>query len=181
MFALPAEPPSVPPTEFAEPLDGPVRYTLSPSPVEDLLLVGDGRSILGIYMTEQLYGPEIGPDWVRDPGLFKEAERQLDAYFALELRVFDLPLAPRGTAFQRTVWRELTRLPYGVTTSYGAIAADLGRPSAARAVGMANGRNPVGIVIPCHRVVGSDGSLTGYGGGLPRKRRLLDMERRNRH
>ncbi|MGI5488828.1 methylated-DNA--[protein]-cysteine S-methyltransferase [Microtetraspora malaysiensis] len=130
-------------------------------------------------MTEQRYGPQIGTDWVRDPGLFKEAERHPDAYFAQELRVFDLPLASRGTDFQRGVWQALTGVPYATTTSYGAIAADLGRPSASRAVGMANGRNPVSIVIPCHRVVGANGSLTGYGGGLPRKQRLLDMERRN--
>jgi methylated-DNA-[protein]-cysteine S-methyltransferase len=103
--------------------------------------------------------------------------RQLDAYFAGRLRVFELPLAPQGTEFQRTVWDALLRIPYGETTSYGALARSLGKPEASRAVGLANGRNPIPIVIPCHRVIGSGGSLTGYGGGLDLKRRLLALER----
>jgi methylated-DNA-[protein]-cysteine S-methyltransferase len=106
-----------------------------------------------------------------------EARAQLSAYFAGELDRFDLPLAPRGTAFQRRVWEEVARIPYGGTSTYSAVAGALGAPSACRAVGAANGRNPLPIVVPCHRVIGTAGSLTGYGGGLHRKRALLDLER----
>jgi methylated-DNA-[protein]-cysteine S-methyltransferase len=109
-------------------------------------------------------------------GLLAEAAAQLHAYFAGELTEFDLPLAPHGTVFQLAVWHELAAIPYGTTTSYGAIARAIGRPDRARAVGAANGANPIAIVLPCHRVIGSDGSLTGYGGGLPLKRMLLDLE-----
>ena len=105
------------------------------------------------------------------------ARRQLDAYFAGRLKLFDLPLAPRGTDFQRRVWRALTQIPYGRTMSYGAIAKNIGEPVAARAVGAANGANPICIIIPCHRVIGADGSLTGFGGGLDRKKFLLGLER----
>ena len=111
-----------------------------------------------------------------DDPLLREAEAQLRAYFAGELTRFDLPLAPHGTQFQRRVWDAVARVPYGTTTSYSAVAAAAGRPSACRAAGAANGRNPLAIVIPCHRVVGASGALTGYGGGLERKRALLDME-----
>jgi methylated-DNA-[protein]-cysteine S-methyltransferase len=111
-----------------------------------------------------------------DDPLLREAESQLRAYFAGELTRFDLPLSPRGTEFQRRVWDAVARVPYGSTTTYSAVAAALGRPSACRAVGAANGRNPLPIVVPCHRVVGASGSLTGYGDGLERKRALLDLE-----
>src|ERR687893_3101900 len=106
-----------------------------------------------------------------------EARAQLLAYFAGELDRFHLPLTPRGTVFQRSVWKEVARIPYGGTSTYSAVAAALGRPSACRAVGAANGRNPLPVVVPCHRVIGAAGSLTGYGGGLDRKRALLDLER----
>jgi methylated-DNA-[protein]-cysteine S-methyltransferase len=109
--------------------------------------------------------------------LLDDAGAQLSAYFAGELDRFDLPLAPAGTEFQRQVWAEVARIPYGGTSTYSAVAAAVGRPSACRAVGAANGRNPLPIVVPCHRVVGAAGSLTGYGGGLERKRALLDLER----
>jgi methylated-DNA-[protein]-cysteine S-methyltransferase len=109
--------------------------------------------------------------------LLDDARAQLSAYFAGELDRFDLPLAPAGTEFQRQVWAEVARIPYGGTSTYSAVAAAVGRPSACRAVGAANGRNPLPIVVPCHRVVGAAGSLTGYGGGLERKRALLDLER----
>jgi len=167
------------PAEFGTPLDGPVRYTLAPSPVDDLLVMSDGEALTGLYMSDQRYSPQIAADWVRDDGLpvFAAAREQLDAYFAGELRRFELPLAVGGTAFQRRVWKALTTIPYGSTTTYGGLAKELGRPAASRAVGMANGRNPVCIVIPCHRVIGADGSLTGFGGGLPRKIRLLELER----
>jgi methylated-DNA-[protein]-cysteine S-methyltransferase len=112
----------------------------------------------------------------RAPGEFAELRSQLDAYFGGELREFELPLAPEGAEFEQRVWRVLQTIPYGTTTSYGAIARQLNSPNAARAVGTANGRNPIAIVIPCHRVIGADGSLTGYGGGLARKRLLLELE-----
>lgn len=111
--------------------------------------------------------------------VLKEAYRQLDAYLAGELKEFSLPLAPRGTGFQREVWEALRRIPYGETASYKEIAEAVGRPKAFRAVGMANHRNPIPVIIPCHRVIGSDGGLVGYGGGLDLKRRLLDLEKRS--
>ena len=118
------------------------------------------------------------PEWRRDDGLFKDAFAQLSAYFAGELTVFDLPLRFTGTSFQMTVWQALIDIPYGETVSYGALATTIGRPTASRAVGAANGANPLPIVAPCHRVIGADHSLTGFGGGLETKRFLLDHERR---
>jgi methylated-DNA-[protein]-cysteine S-methyltransferase len=118
-----------------------------------------------------------GPSGARsDEPLLRQAEAQLSAYFAGELTQFELPLSPRGTDFQRRVWDAVARVPYGRTTTYSAVAAAVGRPTACRAIGAANGRNPLAIVIPCHRVVGASGALTGYGGGLERKRALLDLE-----
>ncbi|MGW1377020.1 methylated-DNA--[protein]-cysteine S-methyltransferase [Streptomyces sp. NPDC002446] len=144
-----------------------------------LTLVAAGAALTGLYMTDQrhrppqeTFGSPAGPD---EPP-FATAIAQLQAYFRGELTTFDVPLALRGTPFQRRVWAELCTIPYGETLSYGQLAKRLGTPSAARAVGLANGRNPVGIIVPCHRVVGADGSLTGYGGGLDRKRRLLAFE-----
>jgi methylated-DNA-[protein]-cysteine S-methyltransferase len=113
---------------------------------------------------------------VEDAGPFREVVRQLKAYFDGQLKAFDLPLAPQGTEFQRQVWRALQTIPYGRTKSYGEIARRLGRPEASRAVGAANGQNPIPVIIPCHRVIGADGSLTGFGGGLPIKRKLLALE-----
>jgi methylated-DNA-[protein]-cysteine S-methyltransferase len=146
-------------------------YDTIDSPLGELLLTGDGEALTGVHMDG---APD--PGWRRDPAPFRDAADQLRAYFAGELRDFDLPLAPRGTAFQRAVWNALRAVPYGRTVGYGELAARIGRPGAARAVGAANGRNPIAIVIPCHRVIGADGTLTGYGGGLARKRRLLDLE-----
>ena len=114
----------------------------------------------------------------QDSTPFVAAVEQLRAYFAGELREFSLPLAPGGTEFQRKVWSALTRIPYGRTTSYAAIARDIGTPRGVRAVGLANGRNPISLIVPCHRVIGSDGSLTGYGGGIERKKWLLAHEER---
>jgi methylated-DNA-[protein]-cysteine S-methyltransferase len=150
------------------------------SPVGPLTLVGSGGSLTGLYMDAQRHAP--APASFGAPGdpaspPFAAAARQLADYFAGRLTVFDLPLALVGTPFQREVWAALRTIPYGATVTYGDLAAELGRPSASRAVGLANGRNPASIVVPCHRVVGSDGSLTGYGGGLDRKRYLLDLER----
>lgn len=166
------------PMDFATPAGGPTRYTIVGSPVGELLLVGDGTALSGLFMLpDAKYVPEIGADWIRDDTAFTEVARQLDEYFAGERREFDLPLAPRGTDFQRSVWRELTTIPYGRTTSYGAMAANLGTPTASRAVGAANGRNPISIIVPCHRVIAANGALTGYAGGLDKKQRLLALER----
>ena len=153
-------------------------YTCIESPLGPLLLVSDGRSLTGLYMEGQRHGPAIGPGWIRrdDDPLFTEARRQLADYFAGALAKFDLPVAPSGTPFQRRVWEELRRIPYGATVSYGEIAARLGNPGAARAVGLANARNPIGVVIPCHRVCGAGGSLHGYSGGIARKEALLALE-----
>ncbi|MFF3541935.1 methylated-DNA--[protein]-cysteine S-methyltransferase [Streptomyces platensis] len=159
----------------------PVTHTvLDDTPVGPLTLVATGASLSGLYMTDQRHRPpqETFGD-PADPGEppFAETIAQLRAYFHGELTTFDLPLALRGTPFQRRVWAALCTIPYGGTVSYGQLAERLGTPSASRAVGLANGRNPVGIIVPCHRVVGANGSLTGYGGGLDRKRRLLAFER----
>jgi methylated-DNA-[protein]-cysteine S-methyltransferase len=151
-------------------------YTRLESPIGELLLVGDGAALTGLY-TEQEYAPNRElPGLVRDDTLFAEAASQLDAYFAGELQDFNLPLAPRGTPFQQTVWSALREIPFSETRSYGEIARKIGAPTACRAVGMANGCNPISIIIPCHRVIGADGSLTGYGGGIERKRWLLNHE-----
>jgi methylated-DNA-[protein]-cysteine S-methyltransferase len=152
------------------PTDTP-RYDTLESPLGELLLVGDGRALTGLYMDA---APE--PGWERDPAAFREAAGQLRAYFAGELREFDLALAPDGTPFQQEVWAALREIPYGQTITYSELAAAVGRARAVRAVGAANGRNPISIVIPCHRVIGAGGALTGYGGGLGRKRMLLDLE-----
>jgi len=122
------------------------------------------------------YDPPLETPQGQDHPVFRNAASQLEAYFAGELKVFDLPLAPRGTDFQQTVWAKLLTIPYGQTRTYSQIAAALGSPNAVRAVGAANGRNPIPIVIPCHRVIGASGKLVGFGGGLPLKRKLLDLE-----
>jgi methylated-DNA-[protein]-cysteine S-methyltransferase len=147
------------------------------SPIGELLLVGDGTSLTQLLMLNQkYYGSETQQDWQRDDAIFRAAREQLEAYFAGELRVFDLQLAPSGTAFQRKVWQALRDIPYGQTESYGALAKRINSPKASRAVGMANGHNPISIIVPCHRVIGSNGSLTGYGGGIERKHWLLEHE-----
>jgi methylated-DNA-[protein]-cysteine S-methyltransferase len=153
-------------------------YTTISSPIDDLLLTGDGERLTRLYMRPvDGSGWRIGTDWRRDAAVFAEVESQLDAYFAGELRAFDMPLAPAGTPFQRAVWELLLAIPFGETASYGELARQLGKPNGSRAVGLANGSNPISIIIPCHRVIGSTGSLTGYGGGLPRKAWLLAHER----
>ena len=150
------------------------------SPVGPLTLVASGSALAGLYMEDQRHLPApVAFGTAGDPAAapFAAAAAQLDSYFAGELTDFDLELEPGGTAFQRRVWMALRAIPYGQTVTYGQLAAGLGAPGSSRAVGLANGKNPISIVVPCHRVVGSDGSLTGYGGGLPRKRFLLDLER----
>jgi methylated-DNA-[protein]-cysteine S-methyltransferase len=153
-------------------------YSYCESPLGPLLLTSDGAALTGLHMPQHNDNtpPPPQPGWVRDDPALRAARDQLRAYFAGELRVFDLPLRIDGTAFQRLVWEELTRIPFGVTISYAEQARRMGYPGAARAVGAANGRNPIGIVVPCHRVIGADGTLTGYGGGLDRKRWLLEHE-----
>ncbi|ALV32494.1 methylated-DNA--[protein]-cysteine S-methyltransferase [Streptomyces sp. CdTB01] len=153
------------------------RHTVTDSPYGPLTLVAEDGTLCGLYMTDQRHRPPQETFGDRDDGLLGEAKDQLNAYFSGELTEFTLELHLHGTPFQRTVWDQLRRIPYGETRSYGELADALGSPGASRAVGLANGKNPIGIIVPCHRVVGADGSLTGYGGGLPRKRRLLDFER----
>lgn len=165
--------------EFRAPLPGPTRYTSMDSPVGELTLFGDGEALGGVLTAAKDDRTRAVPEgWVPDPAAFTEAVRQLDAYFAGGLRGFDLPLAPAGTDWQLRVWAALTGIPFGETTSYGQLAEELGRPTASRAVGTANGRNPISIIVPCHRVIGANGSLTGYAGGLSRKEFLLSLETR---
>ncbi|HEY8526636.1 MAG TPA: methylated-DNA--[protein]-cysteine S-methyltransferase [Acidimicrobiales bacterium] len=151
-------------------------FDIVPSPVGDLLLTGDGEALTGLYFRASPASRRVPAGRRREPAAFAEAADQLGAYFAGERTAFDLPLAPPGTAFQRAVWRAVTGIPYGETRTYGELAATLGRPGSARAVGAANGRNPIAIVVPCHRVIGADRTLTGYAGGLDAKRTLLRLE-----
>ncbi|MEV5149185.1 methylated-DNA--[protein]-cysteine S-methyltransferase [Streptomyces sp. NPDC052727] len=156
------------------------HHTVTDSPYGPLTLVADADGALcGLYMAGQRHRPGEEGFGPRDDTLpvFAETTEQLTAYFSGETKEFTVRLGLHGTPFQRGVWQQLTAIPYGETRTYGELADALGNPRASRAVGLANGRNPVGIIVPCHRVIGSDGSLTGYGGGLDRKRRLLDFER----
>lgn len=151
-------------------------YCIAPSPIGELLLTGDGTSLQGLYMESHAVWPEKQPDWIWDEAPFKPALAQLADYFERRRTAFDLPLAPQGTAFQQRVWAALLAIPHGVTISYGELASRLGDRNASRAVGLANGRNPISIIVPCHRVIGANGHLTGYGGGLDRKEWLLRHE-----
>jgi methylated-DNA-[protein]-cysteine S-methyltransferase len=153
-------------------------YDIVDSPVGRIALTGDERALSGLYLLDAGdRSAVIRPEWTRRDGLFPAVTAQLAEYFAGTARSFDLPLAPRGTPFQLAVWAELTRIPYGSTVSYGDIAAALGKsPVASRAVGLANGRNPISVIVPCHRVIGADGSLTGYGWGVERKEWFLRHE-----
>ncbi|MCC2270140.1 methylated-DNA--[protein]-cysteine S-methyltransferase [Streptomyces olivaceus] len=153
------------------------QHTVIDSPYGALTLVAEDGVLCGLYMTDQRHRPPEESFGARDERPFAGAEEQLEAYFAGELTEFGLPLRLTGTPFQRTVWDQLRKIPYGETRTYGQLADALGNPAASRAVGLANGRNPIGIVVPCHRVIGASGGLTGYGGGLERKQRLLDFER----
>ncbi|TGD86221.1 methylated-DNA--[protein]-cysteine S-methyltransferase [Mycolicibacterium sp. CH28] len=155
----------------------PMRYRTVESPVGPLTLAGDGTTLMHLRMVDQSYDPDRSGWQPADDGAFAEAVEQLTAYFAGELTEFDLDMHLTGTEFQRKVWAALRTIPYGETRSYGEIAAQIGSPTASRAVGLANGRNPISIIVPCHRVIGSTGGLTGYGGGIERKRALLALEK----
>jgi methylated-DNA-[protein]-cysteine S-methyltransferase len=151
-------------------------YTTMKSPVGTLLLTGDDCGLRLLSFENSKRAAAVQPAWKSDQAPFAEVIRQLQAYFSGERKDFDLPVAPEGTDFQLKVWRSLLTIPYGETISYRTLAERIGNPKAVRAVGLANGRNPIPIIIPCHRVIGGDGSLTGFGGGLSTKRKLLDLE-----
>lgn len=155
----------------------PTGHTMIDSPVGTLTLVVVEDQLVGLYMEQQRHRPEqnhFGP--YLDPSNVSAVVEQLEEYFAGARTVFELPIALTGTPFQRRVWFALNSIPYGETLTYGELAREIGQPTAARAVGLANGKNPVSIVVPCHRAIGADGSLTGYGGGLARKQQLLALE-----
>ena len=157
-----------------------ITTTTMESPVGTLTLTAvDGR-LTGLHMDGQRHAPTSSEDWERDDDGLAAVVDQLEAYFAGSRETFDVPLDLQGTDFQRRVWAGLLEIPYGETMSYGELARRVARPGASRAVGLANGRNPVAIIVPCHRVIGADGTLTGYGGGLDRKVWLLDHERSRR-
>ena len=149
------------------------RYTEFESPLGPMLAAADDGGLLGLWFHDQRYQPET-QGWI--PGPLDDIRRQVDEYFAGQRQDFDLPLNPRGTDFQREVWTSLQGIPFGQTSTYGRLAHQLGRPTGSRAVGAAVGRNPLSLIVPCHRVVGADGSLTGYAGGLERKAWLLKLE-----
>lgn len=157
-----------------------MHYTwIDDTPIGRLLLAGDEQGLKYLVFDNASTRKRrdiLLDSWEPNPAPLKDALKQLKAYFAGKLQQFDLPLAAEGTDFQKTVWRALCRIPYGATASYGDIAKSIGKPTASRAVGMANGRNPISIIVPCHRIIGSSGKLVGYGGGLDRKSTLLRLE-----
>jgi methylated-DNA-[protein]-cysteine S-methyltransferase len=151
-------------------------YDYLETPQGRMLLVANGEGLAGAYFTGQKYYPRPEASWKRDAQALRQAKRELKEYFAGRRREFGVALAPEGTPFQRAVWQEIARVACGETITYAELARRAGRPGAARAAGAATGRNPVSVIVPCHRIVGSDGSLTGYAGGLPRKKALLALE-----
>ena len=153
-----------------------ITHTIVDSHIGPLTLVASDGALSGLFMDDQRHRPDPSTFGEYDARAFARISEQLDAYFDGTLDHFDVELAVHGTEWQKRVWAGLSAIPYGTTISYGELATRVGSPKASRAVGLANGRNPVGIIVPCHRVVGSSGSLTGYGGGLERKRWLLDHE-----
>lgn len=155
-------------------MKSPIYFHEFPSPVGLLTLVATEAGLSGLYPDG--HAPILDAAWMRDETPFREVCRQLDAYFAGNLREFQIPLDLQGTPFQLKVWNALLTIPFGETINYGEQARRIGQPAASRAVGMANGRNPISIIVPCHRVIGKNGTLTGYGGGLDMKRFLLDLE-----
>jgi methylated-DNA-[protein]-cysteine S-methyltransferase len=157
-------------------------YDSYASPQGPILLVADDKGLAGLYFEKQKHFAGRSPDWRHDPRnrVLAQARRELDEYFAGKRRRFEVPLSPTGTAFQKSVWQAISTIGYGETISYGELARRAGVPGSARAAGAATGRNPIGIIVPCHRVVGANGSLTGYAGGLGRKKALLALERGER-
>jgi len=155
---------------------GALLYTTIDSPIGELLLLGDDQALHGLYMQDGRKPMRIAQDWERTPAPFAAVIAQLHEYFDGQRVAFDVPLVMDGSTFERRVWRALRDIPYGETVSYGELARRIGQPTAARAVGLANGRNPISVIVPCHRVIGANGTLTGYGGGLERKRMLLELE-----
>lgn len=155
-------------------------YCYQSSPVGKLLLAGDVKGLRMLDFQDGPHAVQPQPGWREDREPFREAIVQLRGYFAGKRREFDVPLSPEGTPFQLKVWRALLGIPYGETLSYGELARRIRKPGAARAVGAANGDNPIAIIVPCHRVIGANGSLTGYGGGLGIKQQLLELERGER-
>lgn len=153
-----------------------MKYTTMDSPLGELLLLGNDGMLHGLHMQAGRHPIRIQPAWVRDDKELADVRRQLEEYFDGRRDGFDVQVHMQGTAFQRTVWHELTQIPYGETISYGELARRIGRPDRARAVGTANGQNPIAVIVPCHRVIGANGKLVGYGGGLDNKRRLLELE-----
>lgn len=156
-----------------------LRYRIVDSPVGPLTLAGSGTTLMHLRMADQTHEPDRSGWRQADPGAFDDVVEQLQRYFDGTLAEFDVDLRLIGTDFQRRVWTALRTIPYGQTLSYGQIAARIGSPGASRAVGLANSRNPIGIIVPCHRVIGSTGSLTGYAGGIDRKKALLTLEKSN--
>ena len=156
----------------------PISYAIHGSPIGELLLVADDTALLRLHVRQGKYEPAVQADWRNDRShsILTLAQRELDAYFARRLQAFSVAIAPQGTPFQRRVWTALTGIPYGETRTYAQQAQAIGQPAAVRAVGAANGRNPISLIVPCHRVIGADGSMTGYAGGLEAKRRLLALE-----
>jgi len=154
------------------------RYDTYASPQGPILLVADDKGLAGVYFEKQKHFAGRRKDWRHDPQnrVLAQAKRELEEYFAGKRRRFDVPLSPAGTAFQKSVWKAISTIGFGETISYGELARRAGVPGSARAAGAATGRNPIGIIVPCHRVVGADGSLTGYAGGLGRKKALLELE-----
>jgi methylated-DNA-[protein]-cysteine S-methyltransferase len=155
-----------------------MSYTTMKSPIGPLMLAGDEGGLRLVHFASGRRPASPRREWIENRTPFKEVIRQLDCYFLGKLQDFDLPLVLDGTEFQLLVWRNLQKIPYGETVSYGQLARRIGSPDAARAVGLANGSNPIPIIIPCHRVIGSNGHLTGFGGGLPVKKKLLALESR---
>jgi methylated-DNA-[protein]-cysteine S-methyltransferase len=151
-------------------------YWIWPSPVGALLLINDGHGFCGLHFQDGAHPLDIDENWKKQRSPFTLVIQQLEEYFEGRLHTFTIPLSLQGTAFQQSVWGALQTIPYGVTVSYGTIAQKIGHPKASRAVGAANGKNPVSIITPCHRVIGRGGQLLGYGGGLPIKKALLDLE-----
>jgi len=171
-------PESVPSTDRTS--DRTVRYTVHPSPIGPLTLVGRGGRLTRLHMEDQTHATPVPDGARRYDAAFTDVCTQLDEYFGGSRTGFDIPMALEGTEFQRAVWAQLCAIPYGSTISYGELARRVGNPRASRAVGLANGRNPIAVIVPCHRVIAADGSLGGYGGGPDRKTALLDLERAHR-